>query len=67
MWSLVIASDMFSEFRKNGLLNPVTAQHYRATVLAPGGSKPAERLVRDFLGRPFNFDAFAETLRHDGI
>ena len=63
MWSLVIASDMFSEFEKNGLRNPVLAQKYRTTVLAPGGSKDAADLVQDFLGRPFNFDAFAKTLQ----
>ena len=62
MWSLVIASDMFSEFEKNGLRNPALAQKYRNTVLAPGGSKDAADLVQDFLGRPFNFDAFAKTL-----
>ena len=62
MWSLVIANDMFSEFEKNGLRNPEVAQHYRNTVLAPGGSKDAADLVQDFLGRPYNFDAFAKTL-----
>jgi len=63
MWSLVIASDMFSEFEKNGLRNPAVAQKYRNTVLAPGGSKDAADLVQDFLGRPFNFDAFAQSLK----
>lgn len=62
MWSLVIASDMFSEFEKQGLRNPVVAKHYRDTVLAPGGSKDAAELVQDFLGRPFSFDAFAKKL-----
>jgi thimet oligopeptidase len=27
-------------------------------ILAPGGSKPAAKLVEDFLGRPFNMDAY---------
>ena len=63
MWSLVIASDMFSEFEKNGLRNPEVAQRYRKAVLAPGGSKDAADLVTDFLGRPFSFDAFAKTLQ----
>jgi thimet oligopeptidase len=62
MWSLVIASDMFSEFEKEGLRNPVVAQRYRNAVLAPGGTKDAEDLVADFLGRPFSFDAFAKNL-----
>jgi len=62
MWSLVIASDMFSEFEKEGLRNPVVAQRYRKAVLTPGGSKDAADLVADFLGRPFSFDAFAKNL-----
>ena len=62
MWSLVIANDMFSEFEKNGLRNPAVAQRYRNAVLAPGGTKDAADLVEDFLGRPYNFDAFAKTL-----
>jgi thimet oligopeptidase len=58
MWSLVIAKDMFSQFDKTNLLAPGAAKRYRDTVLAPGGSKPAARLVENFLGRPFNFKAW---------
>ena len=58
MWSLVIAKDLFSEFQKRGLLDPATARKYSDTVLAPGGSKDAADLVRDFLGRPYSFDAY---------
>jgi thimet oligopeptidase len=38
---------------------------YRKTVLAPGGSKPAADLVKDFLGRPFNSAAFEKWLNQD--
>ncbi|HTO90087.1 MAG TPA: M3 family metallopeptidase, partial [Candidatus Sulfotelmatobacter sp.] len=58
MWSLVIAKDMFSQFDKTDLLNSVTAGRYRHAVLEPGGSKPAAKLVEDFLGRPFNEQAY---------
>jgi len=58
MWSLVIAKDMFSQFDKNDLLSPVVAKRYRDAVLAPGGSAPAAKLVENFLGRPFNFNAY---------
>ena len=58
MWSLVIAKDMFSAFDKDDLLSPVVAKRYREAVLAPGGSAPAARLVENFLGRPFNFNAY---------
>lgn len=62
MWSLVIAADMHSEFVKKGLRNSDLAQHYRNTVLAPGGKKDAAQLVEDFLGRPYGFEAFANSL-----
>ncbi len=62
MWSLVIASDMFSEFEKNGLRNTDVAQRYRDTVLAPGGTKDAADLVKDFLGREYSFETFANKL-----
>jgi thimet oligopeptidase len=58
MWSLVIAKDMFAQFDENDLLKPGVAVKYRQKVLAPGGSKPAADLVADFLGRPFNSDAW---------
>ena len=62
MWSLVIAKDMFSAFNLDNLLDPAVARRYRDAVLAPGGSKPAAKLVEDFLGRPFSFDAYARWL-----
>ena len=65
MWSLVIASDMFSEFEREGLMNTELARRFRDTVLAPGGSKKAATLVEDFLGRPFSFDAFEKMLSVD--
>lgn len=58
MWSLVIAKDMYTVFRDQGLLSPDVAARYRRAVLEPGGSKPAADLVRDFLGRPYNFAAY---------
>ena len=62
MWSLVIAADLFSEFQREGLLDPSVAARYRDKVLAPGGSRDAADLVADFLGRPFNYQAFIEQL-----
>ena len=62
MWSLVIAKDMFTVFSKQGLLNPEAARRYRRTVLEPGGSKPAAELVKDFLGRPYTFEAYRDWL-----
>ena len=62
MWSLVIAKDMFTEFKKNGLMNPEVAAKYRSAVLGASGTKPAADLVHDFLGRPYSFDAYANWL-----
>lgn len=62
MWSQVIAKDLFSRFENEGLTNPKTALEYRKTILEPGGSKDAADLVKDFLGRPFSFDAYAKWL-----
>ncbi|WP_162925350.1 M3 family metallopeptidase [Aurantiacibacter odishensis] len=61
-WSRVIAADMFSRFKAEGLTNPETAADYRRLVLEPGGTKPAAELVRDFVGRDISFDAFREDL-----
>ncbi len=62
MWSLVIAKDMFTEFRADGLTNPAVARKYRDTVLEESGTKPAAGLVSDFLGRPYSFKAYEEWL-----
>lgn len=58
MWSEVIAKDLFTKFDRSNLLDPAVAKRYRDAVLAPGGSKPAAKLVEEFLGRPFRFDAY---------
>ena len=65
MWSEVIAADILKPFREQGMRNRALAQKYRSAVLAPGGSRDAAELVSDFLGRPFNFDAFTEQLNKD--
>lgn len=62
MWSLVIAKDLHSAFT-NGLMDVAQARRYRDLVLAPGGTKPAADLVKDFLGRPFSFESFGAWLR----
>ena len=62
LWSLVIAKDLLGEFQRHGLLDEKTATRYRDTVLVPGGSRDAADLVKDFLGRPYGFEAFQEWL-----
>lgn len=62
LWSKVYASDMFSRFEQNGLLNPEAGQYYRSHILAKGGSEDAGDMVRDYLGREPNMDAFLRDL-----
>lgn len=50
-WALSIAQDLFTRFKKEGLLNPKTAADYRAAVLAMGSSDDEAKLVAKFLGR----------------
>jgi len=59
LWSEVIVKDLLTSFEQQGLLSPAPARKLRDTVLAPGGSKPAAQLLKDFLGREYSFDAFA--------
>jgi thimet oligopeptidase len=51
-WALSIAQDLFTRFKKEGLLNTKTAAAYRQAILAPGDSADASELVARFLGHP---------------
>ncbi len=57
----------FILFSEKGLLDPETARQYRENVLEPGGSKKAVRLVNDFLGRKYSFDAFKNYINQEEI
>jgi thimet oligopeptidase len=61
-WSTTIALDMFTQFQQNGLRDRATAARYRELILAPGGSRPADTLVQNFLGRPWNTEAYRRRL-----
>jgi len=62
MWSLVIGKDLFGRFAGRDLMEPGIARRYRNVVFLPGSSKPAAALVEDFLGRPFNAEAWERWL-----
>ena len=62
LWSQVIAKDLWSAFDPANPLDPTPARRYRDTILRPGGSRPAARLIEDFLGRPFGFTSWQQWL-----
>lgn len=62
LWSLVVAMDLRTAFAADKL-DPAVGQRYRERVLGQGAQKPAPALVRDFLGRDSNSQAFFEYLK----
>src|SRR5207237_10833324 len=65
LWSDTIAADIRTGFA-NGLTDVAQARRYRDVVLAPGGNIPAADAVRNFLGRPYDTNAFKERLAKSG-
>ncbi|HVU46267.1 MAG TPA: M3 family metallopeptidase [Terracidiphilus sp.] len=61
----VIALDFFAQFDPADLLGCDAGERYRKTVLEQGGSKPGRELVRDFLGRNEDFEAFSKWLNEE--
>ncbi|CAN5288800.1 M3 family metallopeptidase [soil metagenome] len=61
-WSLVIAKDLLTPFEQLGLMDKAVTFSYRDHVLAPGGSRDAAELVRNFLGREYDFKAYERYL-----
>ncbi|MDX1658817.1 MAG: M3 family metallopeptidase [Nitriliruptorales bacterium] len=62
LWAQVFGDDMFSRFEEEGVTSPDVGREYREKVLEPGGSKDAEELLRDFLGREPSKEAFLHQL-----
>ena len=61
----VIALDFFAQFDPSDLLGCDAGSRYRKTVLEQGGSKPGRQMVRDFLGRDEEFQAFSNWLNEE--
>lgn len=57
MWSEVLALDMLSAFGGK-FINPEVGARYRDRILSRGSERPGMEMVRDFLGREPNSQAF---------
>ncbi|KAJ6641685.1 Neurolysin, mitochondrial [Pseudolycoriella hygida] len=59
MWSQVFSADMYEMvFRKAGPLDANAGMRYRKTILEKGGSVDGLDMLREFLGREPNQEAF---------
>ena len=65
LWALVYAQDMFSVFEKNGVMDVKTGKRYRDLILANGGSRDELGMVKEFLGREPNQNAFFKSIGLD--
>jgi len=62
LWSHVFGDDMYTRFETTSPMDTATGLHYRRTILERGGTVDGDQLVRDFLGREPNNEAFLRGL-----
>jgi thimet oligopeptidase len=62
LYSKVLALDIFSRIKTEGLLNPEAGAQIADIILRPGGSKEPMTMVKEFLGREPNQDAFLKDM-----
>lgn len=62
LWSKVFALDVFNVIKHEGLLNGKAGQKYVDLVVGKGGSAEPEDLLRTYLGREPNQEAFLKDL-----
>lgn len=58
----VIAIDFYAQFDQANPLVGAASERYRKAVIEPGATMPAAELVKRFLGRPQNMDAYKKWL-----
>jgi Zn-dependent oligopeptidase len=62
LWSKVYAEDMFSLFRKNGVMDVKTGLSYRRNILEKASTIEEKDMLKNFLGREPNSEAFLQSL-----
>jgi len=62
MWSKVFAVDMFSRFKRAGLLNKKVGYEYRKIILERGSSEEEMKLLEKFLKRKSDNKAFLKEI-----
>jgi thimet oligopeptidase len=62
LWSKVFAQDIFSVFQNNGVMDSATGERYRKQILEVAGSEEEMDMLRHFLGREPNSDAFMKSI-----
>lgn len=62
LWALVFADDMFSVFERNGVMNKEIGMKMRKIVLERGSSIDEMEIVKEFLGREPNEEAFLKSI-----
>jgi thimet oligopeptidase len=62
LWALVYAEDMFSVFKENGIMDQKTGLKLRKLVLEKGSTVEEMDIVKDFLGREPNEQAFLKSI-----
>ena len=62
MWSKIFALDLFEHIKKHGLLDAGIGRKLVENVLGRGGSAEPDELLRTFLGRDPNQEAFLKDL-----
>lgn len=62
LWSQVFALDLFTHIEHQGLLDRAVGECYSTEVISKGGSEEPADLIKNFLGREPNSEAFFKDL-----
>lgn len=63
LWSRIFSQDVFADIeKKHGLLDSAVGERYKQEILAPAASKDPNELLRNYLGRDPNQEAFLKKM-----